>query len=158
MSLDGEIVISSVLPVAPAFVWDRVATAEGINDELRPLARMTMPPGLRGKTIDDVEVGVELGRSWILAGGLLPVDYDDLCLVELEPGRRFRERSRTVAFAVWSHERTIEPLDAGCRITDRLGFELKRPIAGIPGSAWLARAIVSLLFGHRHRRLRRRFC
>lgn len=157
VSLDGEFVISSDLAAAPALVWDRAVTEEGINDELHPLVRMTMPPGLRGKTIADVEVGVELGRSWILLGGLLPIDYDDLRLVELEAGRRFRERSRTAAFAVWSHERTLEPVAGGCRVTDRLGFELKRPVARVPGSARLAEAIVGLLFRHRHRRLQRHF-
>ncbi len=58
-----------------------------------------MPAGLQGKTIDDVEVGEPLGRSWILLGGLIPVDFDDLRLVELEPGRRFLERSRTLTFS-----------------------------------------------------------
>ena len=72
-----------------------------------------MPAGLRGKTIDEVEVGSPLGRSWILLGRVLPVDYDDLCLAELEPGRRFLERSRTLAFAVWQHERVIEPGSEG---------------------------------------------
>ena len=76
-------------------------TEEGINDELAPILRMTMPSGLRGKSVDTVEVGAELGRSWILLGRLVPIDYDDLKLVELEPGRRFLERSRTLTFAVW---------------------------------------------------------
>ena len=147
---------SSVLPIAAARAWERATTEEGINDELRPLLRMTMPPGLRGKTVDDVEVGVPLGRSWILLGGLLPVDYDDLCLVELEPGRRFLERSRTLAFSVWRHERLIEPEGEGrCRVTDRLGFELKRPAAAVPGGARASVAIVRFLFRHRHRRLER---
>ena len=137
-------------------VWERAATEEGINDELAPILRMTMPPGLRGKTVDTVEVGVELGRSWILLGRVLPVDYDDLKLVELEPGRRFLERSRTLTFSVWQHERTIEPEgDGRCRVTDRLGFELKRGVAWIPGSARVATAIVGFLFRHRHRRLAR---
>lgn len=78
-----------------------------------------MPAGLAGKTVDDVEAGVPLGRSRILLFGLLPVDYDDLCLAELEPGRRFLERSRTLSFSVWQHERTVEPVDEGsCRVTD----------------------------------------
>ena len=94
-------------------IWERAITEEGINDELRPILRMTMPPGLRGKTVDDVEVGVPLGRSWILLGGLLPVDYDDLCLAELEPGRRFLERSAPLSFSVWQHERVVEPEDGG---------------------------------------------
>jgi ligand-binding SRPBCC domain-containing protein len=137
-------------------VWARAITEEGINDELSPILRMTMPRGLRGKTIDDVEVGVPLGRSWILLGGVIPVDYDDLCLAELEPGRRFLERSRTLSFAVWQHERVIEPEgERSCRVSDRLGFELKRGVAWIPGSAGLAAAIVGFLFRHRHRRLAR---
>jgi ligand-binding SRPBCC domain-containing protein len=150
----GAITVSSLLSAAPAEVWDRAVTEEGINHELAPVLRMTMPPGLRDKTIDDVEVGVPLGRSWILLAGLLPVDYDDLMLVELEPGRRFVERSRTLAFSIWRHERVIERDGRGSRVTDRLGFELKRPLGWIPGSARLAAAIVGALFRHRHRRLR----
>jgi ligand-binding SRPBCC domain-containing protein len=153
VTFDGELAVSTVLPAPAAEVWDRVVAEEGINDELWPILRMTMPPGLRGKTVDTVEVGVELGRSWILLGRVLPVDYDDLKLVELEPGRRFLERSRTLAFAVWQHERIVEPEREGCRVTDRLGFELKRAIAWIPGVPSLSRAIVGFLFRHRHRRL-----
>jgi ligand-binding SRPBCC domain-containing protein len=147
---------SSVIGRPAAAVWERAVTEAGINDELAPLLRMTMPPGLRGRTIDTVEVGAPLGRSWILLGRVLPVDYDDLRLVELDPGRRFLERSRTLSFAVWEHERTIEPEgEESCRVTDRLGFELKRPVARVPGAARLATAIVRLLFRHRHRRLAR---
>ncbi len=135
-------------------VWERAVTEEGINEELAPILRMTMPKGLAGKTVDTVEVGVPLGRSWILLGGLLPVDYDDLRLAELEPGRRFLERSRTLSFSVWQHERIVEPEGEGrCRVTDRLGFELKRGVAWIPGAARLAGAVVGFLFRHRHRRL-----
>ncbi len=136
-----------------AEIWERAITEEGINHELRPILRMTMPPGLRGRTIGDVEVGVELGRSWILLGGVLPVDFDDLKLAEIGPGTRFLERSRTLAFAVWQHERTVADEGPGCRVTDRLSFELRRSLAWLPASAALARAIVGLLFSHRHRRL-----
>jgi hypothetical protein len=147
---------SSEIGLPAAQVWSRAISEEGINYELSPLLRMTMPAGLRGRTIDDVEVGKPLGRSWILLGRLIPVDYDDLLLAELEPGRRFLERSRTLAFAVWQHERIVEPLgDDRCRVTDRLGFELKRGAAWIPGVRRLATAIVRFLFRHRHRRLQR---
>ncbi len=137
-------------------VWDHAITEEGINDELRPILKMTMPEGLRDKTVETVEVGVPLGRSWILLGGLLPVDYDDLALAELEPGRRFLERSRTLSFSLWQHERIVEPEGEGsCRVTDRLGFELKRGVAWIPGFARVAGAVVGFLFRHRHRRIAR---
>jgi ligand-binding SRPBCC domain-containing protein len=144
---------SSVLYSPAAKVWEFAVSEEGINHELSPILRMTMPPKLRGKTIDDVEVGVELGRSWILLGRLIPVDYDDLKLAELGPGMRFRESSRTLTFSVWQHEREVVDEGAGCRVTDRLGFELKRPMARVPGMAALARAVVGFLFRHRHRRL-----
>jgi ligand-binding SRPBCC domain-containing protein len=146
----------SVIGRPAAEVWQRAVSEEGINDELAPILRMTMPPDLRGKTVDTVEVGVPLGRSWILLGRVLPVDYDDLFLAELDPGRRFLERSRTLSFAVWQHERTVEPSgERSCRVTDRLGFELKRGVAWIPGMARLAKAVVAFLFRHRHRRLAR---
>jgi hypothetical protein len=147
---------SSRLPVRADDVWARAVTEPGINDELRPLLRMTFPRELRGMTIDEVDVGVPLGRSWILLGGIVPVDYDDLLLAELEPGRRFLERSRTLSFAVWQHERTVEPDgDHACRVTDRLGFELRPALARTPGSARLAGTVVAALFRHRHRRLAR---
>ncbi len=146
---------SSRVTGAAADVWARAVTEPGINDELRPLLRMTFPRELRGLTIDEVQVGVPLGRSWILLGGLVPVDYDDLSLAELEPGRRFLERSRTLSFSAWQHERIVEADgDGGCRITDRLGFELRSTLGRVPGSARLARAIVAALFRHRHRRLK----
>jgi ligand-binding SRPBCC domain-containing protein len=147
---------TSVVPGSPEQVWERAISEEGINHELQPILRMTMPAGLRGKTIDDVEVGVPLGRSWILLFGVIPVDYDDLQLAELGPGHRFLERSSMLSMRVWQHERSVEPADAGsCRVTDRLSFELRRPLSWIPGSARLARAIVAALFRHRHRRLAR---
>ena len=119
---------SSVVAAPADDVWGRAVSEEGINDELRPILRMTMPRALRGKTIDDVEVGVPLGRSWILLFGLIPVDYDDLCLAELEAGHRFLERSSTLTMRPWQHERTVEAVDPGsCRVTDRLTFELRRP-------------------------------
>jgi hypothetical protein len=150
------VVHSSVVAQAAEHVWARATSEEGINHELRPILRMTMPAGLRGKTIADVQVGVPLGRSWILLFGLIPVDYDDLKLAELGPGNRFLERSSMLSMRVWQHERSVEQVDAAsCRVTDRLSFELRRPMAWIPGSARLARAVVAALFRHRHRRLMR---
>ena len=44
---------TSVIARPAAEVWERAITEEGINDELAPILRMTMPAGLRGKTVDD---------------------------------------------------------------------------------------------------------
>jgi hypothetical protein len=151
---------SSVLPISAPQAWARAMTPEGINYELAPWLRMTMPKGLRGRALDDAAIAElgrgPLGRSWILLFGVLPVDFDDIAIAELDPGRRFLERSRTLAFGLWQHEREIESLgSSSCRISDRLGFELRAPLARVPGIAALGRAIVGALFRHRHRRLQR---
>jgi len=145
----------SELVIGADAAWARATSPEGINAELMPIVRMTMPRGVRGLDLGAFPVGEPVGRSWILLFGLIPVDYDDLCLVELEPPRRFLERSRTLAFSVWEHERLVEPLPGGgSAISDHLGFELKPLLSRVPGAVALARAIVGALFGHRHRRLR----
>jgi hypothetical protein len=115
---------------------------------------MTMPRALRDKTIDDVETGRPLGRSWLLLLGVVPFDYDDLSLAELEPGRRFLERSTMLSMRTWEHERTVEPRGEGeCEVTDRLRFQLRRGLAWIPGADRLARGFVTGTFAHRHQRL-----
>jgi hypothetical protein len=137
------------IPAPASVVWERATSPEGINHELSPILRMTMPRGLQDATIDDVAVGEPLGRAWILLFTFLPVDYDDLSLAELEPGRRFLERSSMLSLRFWQHERIVEPLDDGtCRLTDRLTLEPR-----IPGTRGLARRIVALLFRRRHRRV-----
>jgi ligand-binding SRPBCC domain-containing protein len=135
-------------------VWRRAVSPEGINYELGPWLRMTMPASVRGMGIDDVPLGEPLGRSWILLFGVIPVDYDDLCLVEREPGRRFLERSRLLSMATWQHEREVRPVGQVCEVTDRLAFELRRGLAAVPGSTRLAQATVAWLFRHRHRRIK----
>jgi hypothetical protein len=135
-------------------MWRRATELEGVNYELGPIFRMTVPRGMRGATIADLEPGVPVGRSWLLLGGVLPVDYDDLCLAEIEPPRRFLERSQMATMAIWEHERTIEPLGPeACLVTDRLGFALRRLPGAVPGAGGLARRTVGALFRHRHKRL-----
>jgi hypothetical protein len=147
---------SSVVGVPADQAWRRATSPAGINYELRPLLRMTVPRGLRGMSIEAAPLGEVIGRSWILLFGLVPVEYDDLCLIELEPGRRFLERSSMLTLRTWQHERIVEPAGVGrCRVTDRLGFELRPPLDRLPGATATTRAIVDALFRHRHRRLAR---
>jgi hypothetical protein len=148
----AEISVSSQLSASPAAVWDRIITPEGINDEMRPYLRMTLPPGVDQLDPESIEIGVPIGRSWILLFGLLPFDYDDVCLARLEPGRGFLERSRMLSQRCWEHERTLEPIDGGCRVTDRVSWQ---PRLGLPGRP--LRPVVGSFFRHRHKRLRRHF-
>ena len=113
---------------------------------------MTVPRGLEDFGIGDVEPGQVIGRSWVLLFGLIPFDYDDLRLERVDPGRGFLERSRMLSQRLWEHERTIEPMDDGCLLSDRLAWELRLPL---PGS--LPAPLIHAVFKHRHRRLRARF-
>lgn len=150
----GAVSITTALAIPADAMWRQATGLEGVNYELGPLLGMTAPAGLRGSTIADLEPGVPVGRSWLLLGGVLPVDYDDLCVAEIEAPRRFLERSRMGSMSLWEHERTIEPAGASCCVvTDDLGFTLRRPLAVVPGSETIARWIVQAIFRHRHRRL-----
>jgi ligand-binding SRPBCC domain-containing protein len=147
-----ELTVTSRLAAPPEAVWERVITPAGIRDEMRPFLRMTMPRGLESLEPESVTLGEPIGRSWLLLFGLLPIDFDEICLVRLEPGRGFLERSRMLSQRVWEHERTVEPQAGGCAITDRIAWEPRGPLR----ARWLA-PLFGWFFRHRHRRLQRRF-
>ena len=135
--------VSSALRASPAEVWARAATIEGVNAELAPFARMTSPGG------GVIREGA-LGRSWILLGGVLPVDYDDLRLESVEPGRGFRERSTLGSCSAWHHDRTLHALaSGGTRIVDEVSFAPRLRAAG-----GLQALVFEAAFRWRHRRLR----
>jgi len=144
--------VSSELAADAAGVWAHAVSAQGVNRELAPLARMTLPGSAPVISPDSIVLGTRVLRSWILLCGFLPVDYDDLTIVELEPGRRFLERSPMLSQRIWQHERIVEPLAIGCRVTDRLAFE--------PKIEWMApiyARVFTLVFRLRHRNLQRLF-
>lgn len=150
----GEVrVTRSVVVDAPREqVWDLVITPEGINQELLPVLSMRMPARYRGGTIATVPVGEPLGRAWLRLGGVLPVDFDSLQLVSVDPPHQFHERSWMLAARVWEHRRSLEDLGQGrTRVTDELRMVPRVPLPA-PLRALVGRGI-DALFRHRHRRL-----
>lgn len=140
-----------MLAVEPAVLWRHVVSPSGVNAELRPLLRMTFPSDMNDLTAA-WQPGKRQFRSWLLLAYALPVDYDDLVLEEVDAGRRFLERSTLLSQHVWEHERLIEPIVGGSRITDRVRF--------VPRLAWLSfvyRLIFTAVFRLRHRNLRNLF-
>ena len=134
-------------------VWAVVSTMAGVNAELMPFVKMTHPrdrTSLEGETIVPGEV---VFHSWLMLGGVLPFDRHALALEQVMEGEGFDEESTSWMQRRWRHERRlIDEGDGTCTITDHLVVEprvaLLRP---------LAKRVVRFLFGHRHRRLVRRF-
>lgn len=138
------------MPAEAAAVWRRVVTPAGIDDELRPWLSMSVPRGAGDVTVDTVPVGEPLGRAWLRLLGVLPIDYDDLVVVEVEPGRRFREESTMLSMRRWVHDRTVEPTSDGTVVTDRVTLEPRLLLRRLGP---VLRVVVAALFAHRHRRL-----
>jgi ligand-binding SRPBCC domain-containing protein len=97
-------------------------------------------------------VGTPIGRSWVLLFGLIPIDYDEINLVEIDRGRGFVEQSRMFSQRFWEHVRTLRPDGDGVLLTDAVSWEPRLPV---PAAAM--RPLFRAIFGQRHRRLRRRF-
>ncbi len=152
MKRDFTLGIRSDIAASPGEIWDRALTAKGVNYELWPLMRMTFPTELPTEREAPQLLGKRLFRSWVLLFGFLPIDYDDITIVEYEAGRRFLERSTMLSMRVWEHERVVTPTDEGSTVTDKLRFQARIPLSG-----YLLRFVVKGLFTWRHRRLRRRY-
>lgn len=115
------------------------------------MLRMIFPSG-----VDDLTAGWQPGerrfRSWLLVAGVVPIEYDDVVFEEVEPGRRFLERSALLSQHVWEHERIIEPASGGCCVTDRVRFEPRLSWLEVP-YGFVFRAV----FRWRHHNLRKLF-
>jgi len=135
---------TSDLSAPPETVWQWVTSASGILEEMAPIMKMTVPPGFTDLATTAVKPGERLFRSWVLLFGVLPIDRSDLTLLSLDPGKGFVEQSPMLSMKLWRHERSLEPLGQGTRLTDRLTFE---PRFAAPLTRWLIRKI----FEHRHR-------
>ena len=140
--------IASCLHAPPERVWAHATSMAGINHELAPFLRMTHPRGMTALRDLSPPLGTPLFRSIILLFGVLPIDFDDVTLEVVEPGRGFREHSRTLSQRSWIHERSIEPVDGGVRLVDRITFEPK-----IPGAGAILAPLLHLVFRNRHRKL-----
>jgi ligand-binding SRPBCC domain-containing protein len=144
--------IASTVRADPARVWAHGSDFAGVNRELWPLAHMTYPAGKGRLSPEATPPGRTAFRSWILLFGLVPVDFDDFTLVELEPGRAFSEVSRLFSMREWRHRRTILPTPEGSVVRDE--------VSCVPRWRWAGPvlfAVYRLAFVLRHRRLRRLF-
>ena len=131
-------------------IWEWITSIDGISAEMRPLLRMTFPRHIRSLASLEIQPGVRLFRSYLLLFGILPIDYSDLSLLELRPGKGFIEQSPMGSMALWRHERYIEPCPsepAALQLVDQLSFQPRMAPLLV---AWFVRRF----FAHRHKVLR----
>jgi ligand-binding SRPBCC domain-containing protein len=145
--------LSSLVDAPAHDVWQRVTSPAGINHELMPIFRMTIPRGMKGKLIDELPIAEPIGLSCLLLFGCVPVDFDAITIVERDDGRRFLERSTMMTFSSWEHERTVTASEHGCDVTDRIAFQLRPPLDRFPRVEAAAETLLRSLFAHRQRRL-----
>lgn len=139
----------SKLKATPEQVWARITSIDGLTSEMWPIFTMTAPKGIR--TLDDIYVKADkiLFRSWILLGGILPIDFTDLRLKRLEPGKGFVEESNMGSMKYWRHERKIVPAEQGYSLLiDELTFEPRYFKS-------LSAGTIKFFFSHRHKNLRK---
>jgi hypothetical protein len=147
-----EFEIASTLAVDIDTLWAHCSSMKGVSRELWPLLRMTYPKDAESLMTESFVPGERLFRSRLLLFGVLPIDRSDLTIVEIEPGRRFLERSPMATQAVWEHERLLEPVAEGARITDSLKWRGR-----FPGAGAMFSVSVPILFKWRHHRLEQMF-
>lgn len=124
----------------------------GVNAELAPALRMSVPRAVRAESLVDLPRGEEAFASWLLAWGILPFDRHHLRLVRVDPERGFLEHSWSWLQRSWEHERLLVPVEGGTELSDRVRFEPRLAL----GTS-LTTYLVARVFRNRHRHLRRRF-
>lgn len=137
-------------------VWDHVTTQEGINDEMGPYLKMTMPRQFKGQSIADVAPGTHIGKSLLLLFGILPCGFDDITITRIDPGRMFLEESTMTGMRIWVHHRTLEPVGDKTIVTDEIILAPQAPMGRVPGWGRVITRVLSAFFTHRHRKLNRR--
>jgi ligand-binding SRPBCC domain-containing protein len=132
-------------------VWEWITSIEGISAEMWPFFRMTTPKGIRSLRDLQIRPGARMFRSYVFLFGVLPIDYSDMTLLELNAGQGFIEQSPMGSMKLWRHERRIVPCPtdpSAVLLIDQLTFSprMAKRLVG-----WFIRRV----FIHRHEVIKR---
>src|SRR3546814_8382116 len=104
----------SHLAAEPSSVWLHATQMRGVNAELSPLVRMSVPQAYACLTLRDAPQGSLLFKSWLLLFGILPFDHHALRIEKLwDYG--FQEDSSSWLQRRWRHKRFTELMPNGSR-------------------------------------------
>jgi ligand-binding SRPBCC domain-containing protein len=144
------ITLKTTLHASAEDVWAHASTMAGVNEELAPWVRMTVPAAARGQRLADAPVGREAFTSVLLLLGVVPFDVHHLTLARIH-GRGFDEESWSWLQRRWCHKRRVDQVDGGCIVVDEL------TVVPRLAPALLVKPVVHWIFAARHRKLRARF-
>ena len=140
--------LSSQLSVPADRFWNSQSLAT-VNAELHPLYRMTAPQEWLQVPIHEWAQHKNLLKSWILFGGLIPVDRHCFRMIEFPEPRKFVEKSASWLNRLWQHERIVLETNSGCEVHDKISFTSR-----LPYLEPLQKALYILAFRHRHANLK----
>jgi len=153
MTTTHRLTFASELDAPANAIWDVVGTMAGVNAELGPWIRMTAPGDASRFRVEDAPIGETIFHSWVLFGGVLPIDRHSMRLVAVNHGQGFVEDSVSWSERRWGHQRDLDPVsEHRTRVTDRLTFTPR-----VEASGPMLVRVVGAVFRHRHRQLRKRF-
>ena len=131
-------------------VWEWITSIKGISAEMWPYFRMTVPKGIVSLDDVDIKFGVRMFRSYVFLFGVLPIDYSDMTLLELNIGEGFTEQSPMGSMRLWRHKRRIVPCPADSDtvlLVDQLTFQPRM-------APRLVKWFIHRVFVHRHKVLK----
>ena len=138
---------STIYGVALEDVWNRIETWDGVNYELGPFVRMSVPS--QYSRVSDVPAdGIYHFAAKIILLGFLPVDRHKFGLAEINPPHYFDEKSQNTFMSSWRHKRTLRAVGDEVVLTDECSFEPRWN-----GMGRLLLLIYQFIFRRRHDRL-----
>lgn len=135
------------LPANPACLSSDLLCMSGVNYELSPILKMSVPEKWATTSISDWPINEELFSSKVLFFGFIPIDLHSFTFLFVNTSG-FKESSKTLINSVWSHERTISNNGSGAIVSDVIYFKSKLGFLG-----YLFKPVSQAIFAHRHKRL-----
>ena len=147
-----EFTTTSIVELESIQLWKALTNMQGVNYELAPFVKMTVPIAYQDFTIADAPIGEQLFKSVILLFQLIPVDIHYFKLEKVIPNERFEEDSTSLMHYFWKHTRILTAVDEGTEVKDIIQFRPRIPLIG-----FVLQPIYQFIFKNRHQRLRKKY-